>query len=122
MNELNKRLETLLAEVQNLKQHLNLEQKRQRILELEELMQGSNFWADNEHAQKVSKEYNQLKGFYDFWMKLEQDIQELLELMEHDAAPSVSPDQEDSQPADDAKQYLEKQVADLEDQYKKIAW
>ena len=53
MNELIKRLENLQSEISNLKSHLNLPQKEQRILELEERMQGSDFWADNENAQKV---------------------------------------------------------------------
>ena len=80
MNDLIKRLENLLAEVRDLKQHLDLPQKEQRVLELEERMQAADFWSDNENAQKVSRDYNQLKKFYDFWQKLEKDVIETLGL------------------------------------------
>ncbi len=105
MNELVKRLETLKSEIVNLKSHLNLPQKEQRILELEDQMQASDFWADNEHAQKVSREYNQLKKFYDFWVSLEKDTQETADLL----AASSSEQQEE----------LKKMVDDLEEKYKK---
>ncbi len=115
MNELIKRLENLLEEVKNLKQHLNLPQKEQKVLELEEQMQGRDFWKDNEYAQKVSQEYNQLKKFYDFWQGLEKDIQDLLELIKQDVgADNIRPLQDDVK----SKDYLEKQVEDLESQYK----
>ena len=67
MNDLIKRLENLKSEIQNLKFHLSLPQKEQKVLELEEKMQASDFWNDNENAQKVSRDYNQLKKFVDFW-------------------------------------------------------
>lgn len=108
MNELKKRLEALGDAVKNLKQHLALPQKEQRVLELEEQMQQQGFWNDNEHAQKVSQEYNQLKSFYDFWNNLEKNIQETLDL--------IVSNHEDSE---ETVKYLEKQVSDLEEQYKK---
>ncbi len=108
MNDLIKRLEALLAEVVNLKSHLNLPHKEQKLLELESLMQAPEFWNDNEHAQKVSKEYNQIKTFYDFWVTLENNIKENLDLVQHNQDES-----------DETKKYLESQVVDLETQYKK---
>jgi peptide chain release factor 2 len=108
MNELIKRLEELYEEVKNLKQSLNLPQKEQRILELEEQMQAPKFWADNENAQKVSKEQNQLKTFYDFWKNLEQNILENLNLLKSNQDES-----------EETKSYLLKQVEELEQQYKK---
>ena len=108
MNDLIKRLQNLLSEVQNLKEHLQLPQKQRRILELEETMQSLNFWNDNEHAQKVSKEHSQLQVFFAFWDKLEKDILETMELVKNnqdDSAETVG--------------YLTKQVEDLENQYKK---
>jgi peptide chain release factor 2 len=108
MNELIRKLETLLAEVQSLKQHLNLPQKEQKILELEEQMQEGDFWQDNEHAQKISKEYSQLKSFYDFWKKLEGDIQENISLVKDNQDESA-----------ETLQFLELQVTELEAKYKK---
>jgi len=77
-------------------------------LELEEKMQASDFWADNQHAQKVSQEYNQLKKFYDFWENLEKQIMETLDLVTHNTDES-----------EQTKKYLEDQVINLESQYKK---
>lgn len=108
MNELIKRLESLLAEVQNLTGHLNLPQKEQRLLELADRMQQGDFWRDNQQAQKVSQEYNQLKKFYDFWINLEQQISENLELVRHNTDES-----------EQTKKYLAEQTGDLEVQYRK---
>jgi peptide chain release factor 2 len=108
MNDLIKRLEALLKEVQNLKQHLNLPQKEQRILEFETAMQAPDFWNDNQHAQKVSQEYNQLKKFYDFWEKIEADVVEAGDLV---AGSSAEKDAD--------LDFLKSQVEELELRYKK---
>lgn len=106
MNDLIKSLESLLSEISNLKQSLNLRQKRQRVLELEKHMQASDFWNDSETAQKISQDYNQLKLFADFWIKLENDAQELKELIQHNQDES-----------NETMTYLRKQVTELEKQY-----
>lgn len=108
MNDLIKRLENLKSEILNLKPHLNLPQKEQKVLELEEKMQGADFWADNEHAQKVSKEHSQLKTFVDFWQNLEKNTSEALDLVKQN---------QDESP--ETVSYLKKQTEDLETQYKK---
>ncbi|MCX6797358.1 MAG: PCRF domain-containing protein, partial [Candidatus Doudnabacteria bacterium] len=71
-------------------------------------MQAKNFWADNQAAQKISQEHNRLKSFYDFWAILESNILETLELAKDNH-------NESSETLD----YLQKQVEDLENQYKK---
>jgi len=108
MNELIKRLESLLQEVRDLKKHLDLPQKEQRVLELQDKMQQPDFWNDNNQAQKVSQEYNQLKGFYDFWQELERDIAETLELVRHNTDES-----------EETKKYLADHTAELENKYRK---
>jgi peptide chain release factor 2 len=108
MNELIKRLENLKSEIVNLKSHLNLPQKEQKVLELEEQMQAKDFWADNENAQKVSRDYNQLKKFHGFWKDLENQVKENLELVKHNTDES-----------EETKKYLSDQVAGLEEQYLK---
>ncbi len=108
MNEFIKKLESLKSEILNLKSHLNLPQKEQKILELEEQMQAPDFWADNQHAQKISQEYTALKKFYDFWTGLEKETDEILELVKtnQDESPETS-------------EYLKKQFSELEEKYKK---
>jgi peptide chain release factor 2 len=108
MSDSIKRLEALLTQLTELKQHLNLPQKQQRLLELEEHMQVPGFWDDNESAQAVSQEYNQLKQFYDFWQRLEKEARELLELIQQNTDESA-----------ETLSYLEKQVTELEKQYNK---
>ncbi len=108
MNDLIKRLENLLSQIKDLQQHLNLPQKEQRLLELETQMQEPDFWNDNETAQKVSQEYNQLKNFYDFWNDLEKNVSDNLELIKQNTDEST-----------ETISYLEKQVVELEDQYNK---
>lgn len=102
MNELVKRLENLKSQILNLKSNLNLPQKEQRILELEEKMGGPNFWKDQANAQKLSQEHAGLKNIVDLWDDLEKNIAEARgALGKQDAA------------------YLEKKIADLESQYDK---
>ena len=108
MNELLKRLEALLTEVQALKSQLNLAQKEQRILELEDAMQVPTFWDDPEHAQTITQEYNQLKEFTEFWHTIETNITELKGLVETNTDES-----------EETSSYLEKQVAELEENYAK---
>jgi peptide chain release factor 2 len=108
VNDLVKRLESLQSEIRNLKLHLNLSQKEQKVLELAEQMQGADFWADNENAQKVSRDYNQLKKFYDFWTELEKDVTETLELVKHNTDES-----------EETQKYLLGHVDELEAQYRK---
>ena len=81
MNDLIKRLEKLLVEIQNLKSKVNLDAKQQKILELEDAMQASGFWDDNETAQKITQEHNQLILFTSFWHNLETNVIENLALI-----------------------------------------
>ncbi len=119
MNELIKRLEQLKFEISNLKSHLNLPQKEQRILELEDKMQGQGFWNDNEHAQNVSREYNQLKSFYDFWQKLEKDVDGTLELVRATSDSATSPAAPSPARGGESDiEYLQTQTRELEKQYR----
>lgn len=108
MNEYLKRLSELLEQVQGLKSQLNLEQKTQRILELEDRMQLAGFWDNQESAQSVTQEYNQLKEFTEFWEKIEANIAELQELI------STNTDH-----SEETETFLRKQVIELEERYTK---
>ncbi len=108
MNELLKQLTELLEQVQGLKSQLNLAAKKQRILELEENMQESNFWDDQENAQNITQEYNQLKEFNEFWESIENNLTELQELISSNTDES-----------EETVSYLEKQVAEIKERYTK---
>lgn len=107
MNELIKRLEQLKSEILNLKSNLNLSQKEQRVLELEDKMQAPDFWNDNQTAQKISQEYNGLKKFYDFWVNLEKQVDEVSELVKNNTDES-----------EETIGFLKQQAQDLETSYK----
>lgn len=79
MLELITRLKKLLTELQNLLPHLNLSEKKQRLLEIADSMQEEAFWSRPD-AQKVSKYYASLQNFVEFWENLQKEISETLEL------------------------------------------
>jgi peptide chain release factor 2 len=111
MNELAKRLETLLDEIKELKTHLGLPQKEQRLLELQDQMQGQDFWKDTLNAKKISQDYDQLKKFIDFWQSLEKDAKETVELIKSENAGT------DNIRTPEDVEFLSKQVESLEKQY-----
>ena len=108
MKNLIEQLQGLLEKITEIRNHLNLPQKEQRVLELEDQMQSPDFWADNQAAQTVSQEYNQLKKFYEFWQNLEKNTKEILELAKNSGNESS-----------DTEEYLKKQASELEEQYRK---
>lgn len=108
MPELLKRLDELLGQVQDLKSQLNLAQKEQRLLELEDKMQIATFWDNPDTAQATTQEYNQLKEFTEFWENIESNLTELTELVTSNTDES-----------EETILYLEKQVKELEDRYSK---
>lgn len=106
MNELIIRLNQLKDEAKYLTSKLNLEQKQQETLELEEAMQASDFWNNQDNAQNISQKYTSLKSFIDFWNSLDSKIQELTELTQSNTDHSP-----------ETEKYLEQQVKDLEKSY-----
>jgi peptide chain release factor 2 len=107
VNELIERSEELLSDTVDLKAHLNLPQKEQRLLELEDQMQGADFWSDTLEAKKISQDYDQLKKFVNFWQDLEKQAGETLQM--------IKDNHDDSE---ESKKYLEDRVVGLEQQYK----
>jgi peptide chain release factor 2 len=53
---------------------------------LEEEMSSPNFWNDQEHAQKVSKQAADLRSELETWQQFQQEVADLLELTELDDA------------------------------------
>lgn len=102
MNELINQLNELFSQQEGLSQKLNLEQKQQKILELEEQMSASDFWQDTETAQRISLEYNNLIEFVNFWSTFNNKISELKELISSNTDHSA-----------DTEKYLSEQVEGL---------
>jgi len=108
MNELTNKIEQLLKQTQELKEHLGLSSKQQRLLELEDQIQSEGFWIDNQSAQKVAQNHSRLKKFIDFWANLENDTIETLGLVKSNTDESA-----------DTIDFLTKRTLELENLYNK---
>lgn len=101
-------MQQLLEEVTNLKSRLNLGQKQQRLMELQDLMQAPDFWNDQENAQTITQEYNVTGEFINFWDSIENKAEELKSLLETNTDRS-----------EETINYLTAQVRELENSYLK---
>ncbi len=107
MGELAKKIEALLTAVHEIKGHLSLPAKQQRLLELGDRMQQPGFWNDPSVAQAVSQEYKQIENFIGFWNSLESKAKELLDLVKQNTDES-----------EETVLYLKGQADELERQYR----
>lgn len=108
MNELINRITNLETSISELVISLRIEEKKQKILELEDAMRDENFWKDNESAQKTNQTHKNLSDFVKFWEKLSLDTQEIRQILESNSDES-----------EETQKFLEKSVKELEDSYKK---
>lgn len=79
--EIKTEIDNLAVSIKTLEPSVRIEEKKQKLLELEDAMQQSGFWNDQDRATKVSKEAARLKAFVDLWMKLKEDSQLIFELV-----------------------------------------
>ncbi len=86
--ELIKRIDILGEKVQQLLPSLQLGQKQQQVLEMEESMQAADFWSDPQRAQAVSQNYNVLKEYVGFWNMFGQQLTELKTLVDQNTDES----------------------------------
>ncbi len=86
MHELVQSLERLNKKLVDLQVMLKLEQKKQEIKNLEEKMNIPDFWNDQENAAKISKQLSYLQSEQNNWLKLSQQINDLLEMARFDEA------------------------------------
>ncbi len=82
--EINKYVEQFHSRLDDLKQIIKLDEKKQEIEKLENLMLASDFWNDATQAQKVVNEMNGLKGLVLELEKLLESFDELNEFIELD--------------------------------------
>jgi len=86
------------------------DKKELRIKELESLMAGADFWSDQVSANKIIKELKSTKStliFYRAQREILQDLKELVLMVEHDDAYSISVIENDLSA-------LEKQIENME--------
>ncbi|MFA6024016.1 MAG: peptide chain release factor 2 [Candidatus Gracilibacteria bacterium] len=80
MQEIKDRLLLLQDEVKKSLKHLDLPAKKSALSTLEAEMAAPDFWSDQAHAQKISKEAGLIRETIGSWEKLEHDAQNLLDL------------------------------------------
>lgn len=62
--------------------YFDLPQKKNRVVELEQLIAEPDFWQDQERATRLSREYEQNKSELQKWQLLVDDVEDLLSLLE----------------------------------------
>ncbi|MBR0382476.1 MAG: peptide chain release factor 2 [Eubacterium sp.] len=84
--------------MQELKESLALDQKQERIRELEKEMRAEDFWSQADRAQSVMKEVKELKDTVTSYRALElamDDLETMIELGNEENDPSIVPEVED---------------------------
>jgi len=75
-------LSRLLTDVNQALDQLNLQADRARLGVFDDQIAAPDFWNDQEHAQRVSKEAASLRNYIEGWQTLEDDLKTTLELAE----------------------------------------
>lgn len=81
-------MKELTFELKTLGGPFDLEEKEERIVQLEEKMSEANFWDNQEEAQKVISETNKLKGLVNNFLHLQEQLENVnvtLELIEEES-------------------------------------
>lgn len=102
MEHLIKKLNDLREKVIKVKEVLNIERKKVKLIDFNFLISQSDFWNDNEKAIKITQEAEDLKKEIDRFEDLEQDIKNMEEL-----AALSGEYQDDSVYEDISKKFIE---------------
>ncbi|PIT89906.1 peptide chain release factor 2 [Candidatus Kuenenbacteria bacterium CG10_big_fil_rev_8_21_14_0_10_36_11] len=82
MQDLIDKIKTLQNKLSEASELLNLNQKKQKILALEDQMNESDFWANQNRAKKISQELAELKTEAEEFIQLEKSLSENLAVAE----------------------------------------
>jgi peptide chain release factor 2 len=106
MNDLLNQLEGVASQVKNFTTKLNLEQKKQKILELEDQIQSADFWSIPEQAQRTTQEHNNLQEMVSYWTGLPSQVSDLHNLI-----------QSNTDYSEETTKYLSDQVLSLQQSF-----
>ncbi len=81
MHEVTSQLDLLQTQISTALKAIDLNEKRQKIVLLEENMQDPGFWNDQKRAQQITREASHTRTFIERWEKLQKDLKELHELV-----------------------------------------
>lgn len=110
MQEIINQIQELQKKLAEAGELLNLEQKKQKILELEDLMSSPNFWADQNKAKNITQELSELKKETEEFVELNNNLAEILSLAEE----SLKNNEES------LKGELENKFKELENKFKEL--
>lgn len=106
--EIEKKLKELQEKVSVLRERLDLEKKKQKIIQLETLSGEEGFWDDSESASKIMQKLERLKEEVLFFDETEKQIADLIELLE------ITEDEKDISDIEKQAQEIEKTVESQE--------
>lgn len=86
MTETQSRISNLKERVGNAWRLIKIDEKKQRVIELQAEMGETGFWNDQERAKKVGQEASDLEFEVEAWEKLMNEIKDISEMAELDAA------------------------------------
>ena len=101
-------LNTKSEPLKQLKQALDLENKKKRILELDRMMEEPDFWSDAEQANRLSTEDRHLKDEVEGFHRLQQSYEDI------DALIQMGREEEDASVIPEIKTLLEEFSAELD--------
>lgn len=110
MYEHRQKLERIQDEITRALKTVDISALEKKVSGLTHLTQASDFWKDNERAQKITKELNDLQKEIASWKKMQSDSRELLSLL-----PTIHIE-EDPKAAEEFKQMVDT----LEAQWRKL--
>jgi peptide chain release factor 2 len=111
MTETQSRISNLKDRVGNAWRLIKIDEKKQRVIELQALMSEAGFWNDQERAKRVGQEASDLEFEVEAWEKLMNGIKDISEMAEMDAADQTVNLSDDINAGLDK---LEKQFNDME--------
>ncbi len=103
-------LETLEQEFQEAARKLDLPSLQTKMQDLQQQMSGVDFWKDNQKAQTVVEQYQQLKAQVTPWLELQENLKEIRELH---ALADVALESEITAQLDRISQQFSRQKRDL---------
>jgi len=75
-------LKSLQTEITKACEQLGTGDMKDKLSELSDKMEASDFWSDNDRAQRISKQHAGIEKRLDFWLGLSTKINDLVELSE----------------------------------------
>lgn len=82
MEELRSALVNLKSRAESVLPSLNLEQKKQKLLELEEQSSQPDFWSDRKKAETTMKKITELQDEISYWSQIVSEIESNIHLLE----------------------------------------